>query len=232
MAWVKRIALYLDIEEAAGDPLLDGTTSNARSSAPVFVQGDKFRLELYFRAPANSPLNASSAQQLPAGSVVMLAGKLTTELDAAPALFSAGPFSEAGAGDTLCYAADLDMATVELTAAFAAAAETSLTVRVDVEVQNSDNSDRLTYQFDVTVKQQAYGPGTTSGSGAPTYVTAAEAAARFVQLRQDEAWAWFSLTDGRWYHYEQTTNKWYPDIVQIQDGIPVKTLGEGVDSPP
>ena len=70
---------------------------------------------------------------------------------------------------------------------------------------------------------------TTDPQPNPAY-TQAEADARFVQKHQDLArWQFRPDPNGSptWYGYEPTTDKWYPKVVSIVDGIAVETLGPG-----
>jgi hypothetical protein len=65
---------------------------------------------------------------------------------------------------------------------------------------------------------------TTMPQGQTIY-TQQEADARYVQKHEDQAWArWHN---GRWYHYIQSTDRWYPEIAEIRDGAAVLTLGPG-----
>jgi hypothetical protein len=226
--WTKRIALYFNVDSGGSAPLLDGKSSTQRSAAPVFVQGDKVRLELWFRSLAASPLNASTVAQLVAGSKIAVAAKQLTALDEPAVLFSAFDFVEGGSGDDLYYYADLDLNTQEIDDLFDTEDETSAAIRVDIEIQNSDNTDRLTLQFDATLKQQVYDNGLAATPGAPPAYNAAECEARFVPRSEDQASARF--VNGRWYHYIAAAEPtpWHPEVAVIDQGIPVLTLGEGV----
>jgi hypothetical protein len=59
--------------------------------------------------------------------------------------------------------------------------------------------------------------------------TKEDADARYVQKHADQAFMQFA--SGTWYHYEETTELWYPQTVIIQDGVPVLSLGAGEESP-
>lgn len=226
--WTKRIALYLDVESAGGAPLLAGKSSQRLTAWPVFIQGDKVRLELYFRTPASSPLNASTVAELAAGSKIVVAAKQAEELDEASSLFSVTGFAQAGAGDDLCYYADLDLNTQEIDDLFSEASDSSAAIKVDVEVQNADNSDRLTFQFDATLKQQVYDNEPPTTPGTPPHYSAAECEARFVPRSEDEAWKRrYDNGDGpRDWHYDPTTQKWYPEVLVTINGVRVVALGE------
>ena len=226
--WVKKSALYIDVSKAGGAAcLLTKKASTLASAKPVYIQGDKFRQELYFRQVAASTLNASSTVELPAGSKVVFSGKLNTQLDSETLLFSCFDFVADGAGDDLCYYAELDLGGSELFNYFDQNDETSADVLIDIEVQNSDNTDRLTFQFAATVKQQVYDTEPATEPGTPPHYNAPECEARFVPRAEDQAWTRWA--NGRWYHYVAATGFWYPEVAQQKDGIIVLALSqEGV----
>jgi hypothetical protein len=236
--WIKKLALYIDVDSAGkgGTPLLDGKASSRAPSLPVFVQGDKVPLELYFRTVATSALNASAAVEIPAGTAIVLDGKLPSKLADADSLslFSSSAFAVAGADDDLCYQTTLDLTDDKIEAAFVAAPTvTSLTVRVDVELQNADNSDRLTFQFDITLKRQVYKGEPVTTGGAPSYYNAEQSDDRFVQIHADGARVVTSKTNKREYVYIDSTGLYYPRIAQISSsGLPVEVLGDGVEEVP
>jgi hypothetical protein len=226
-AWTKRIALYIDVDSAGGAPLLSAKSSTRLSTNPAFMQGDKVRLELWFRSLASSPLNASTVAELAAGSKIAVAAKLASALDSATVLFSAFDFSLDGSGDDICYYADLDLNTQEIDDVFSEQAAASADIKVDIEVQNSDNTDRLTFQFDGTLKQQVYDNEPSTTPGTPPNYSAAECEARFVPRSEDQAFARFHA--GTWYHYIAASEPtpWHPEVAALVDGIPVLTLGPG-----
>jgi len=225
--WTKRIALYVDVDSAGGAPLLSGKSSTRLSSKPTFIQGDKVRLELWFRSLASSPLNASTVAELVAGSKMAVAAKQSGELDSDKVLFSAFDFALDGTGDDICYYADLDLNTQEIDDVFTEEDEATADIKVDIEVQNSDNTDRLTFQFDATLKQQVYDNEPPTTPGTPPNYSAAECEARFVPRSEDEAFCrWHN---GTWYHYIAASEPtpWHPEVAALVDGVPVLTLGPG-----
>jgi len=70
------------------------------------------------------------------------------------------------------------------------------------------------------------GTGDYVTSNPDQYYTKSETDARYLQKHEDQAWA--QWLNGRWYHYIQTTDLWYPEVALIKDGIPIITLGTGV----
>lgn len=225
--WTKRIALYIDVDSAGAPPLLDGASSARRSAKPSFVQGDKVRLELRFRSIADSPLSDSSAVQMPEGATIAVAGKAATAMDEAEMLFAATGFTEVVDDEDVYYYADIDLNTQEMDDLFSDLAASYADIKVDVEVRNSDNTDRLTFQFDATARHQVYSGAPAPEPGTPPYYSAAEAEARFVPRREDEAF--MRWANGRWYHYISDTGLWYPEVAKIVDGVPIIALGEGVE---
>lgn len=159
-------ALYIDADRPGGlSCLLQGKTSSAVSETPRAVQGDEFLLQLYFRK-RGSPSAASTAATVSPAAIVF-AAKKADNLGATTLLFSTAAFAPAGEGDDARYEAVLNLNTPELDAAFGT--EKTVTARVDVELQNADNSRRLTYQFDWFISRQAYAGEATPTPGTPTY---------------------------------------------------------------
>ena len=225
--WTKRIALYVDVDSAGGAPLLSGKSSTRLSVKPTFIQGDKVRLELWFRSLASSPLNASTVAELVAGSKMAVAAKQSGELDSDKVLFSAFDFTLDGTGDDMCYYADLDLNTQEIDDVFSEEDAATVDIKVDIEVQNADNTDRLTFQFDSTLKQQVYDNEPPTTPGTPPNYSAAECEARFVPRSEDEAFCRFH--NGTWYHYIAASEPtpWHPEVAALVDSVPVLTLGPG-----
>ena len=159
-------ALYIDADRPGGlSCLLEGKTSATVSETPRATQGDEFLLKLYFRR-RGSPSKASTPADI-APSAIVFAGKKADNLGATTLLFSTASFVAAGEGDDAHYEAVLNLNTPELDAAFGS--EKSVAARVDVELQNTDNSRRLTYQFDWIISRQAYAGEATPTPGTPEY---------------------------------------------------------------
>lgn len=169
MSWDRVRDLYIDIRTAGGlATLLKEKTSNAAALPLVFVQGDKFTLRLFFRTPDESA-GTSAVVQLPAGFVVAIGAKPAAMMGLSTLLFFEDTFAEAGSGDDIYYGATLDLNTTELAAALLAS--NSVDVTIDVEVQNSDNSERMTFQFGATIYRQSYSNEADPTPGTPTYPT-------------------------------------------------------------
>ena len=159
-------ALYIDADRPGGlSCLLEGKTSATVSETPRATQGDEFLLKLYFRR-RGSPSEASTPADI-APSAIVFAGKKADNLGATTLLFSTASFVASGEGDDLRYEAVLNLNTPELDAAFGS--EKSVAARVDVELQNTDNSRRLTYQFDWIISRQAYAGEASPTPGTPPY---------------------------------------------------------------
>jgi hypothetical protein len=166
--WLRIIKLYLDTAKAGGvNPLLSAKTSAGLSATPAFVVGDRFTLELWLREISTSPLSVSTAKNLQAGDKIVLCGRLASDLSTA-ILFSTYEWAETGTGDDLRYTGVVNLDTDAARAALEAAAGNSITVRVDVEVEDENNEARLTFQFNVTLYRQAY-----DGEGAPAPIAPA-----------------------------------------------------------
>lgn len=158
--------LYIDVDAPGGLPcLLSGKNSSGITTAPTYIFADCFPLNLYFRT-RNGVGTASTAVGLASLNIVVGA-KLLSNLSATSLLFSASDFVAVGTDDDLHYQAVLDLDKTEL--ATALGSNKNITARVNVEVENADNSRRLTYQFDVVIQAQAYGGESSPTPGTPIY---------------------------------------------------------------
>jgi hypothetical protein len=155
MSLERRKSLYIDVAKAGGEnPLLDKKTVN-QALTPSFVQGDRLTLSLFFRSIADAvTTTVSDAVELPAGAAVVVGGAVKGDLDAGTLLFYASAFSLQGSGDDARYDATLDLDTAEVEDALAES--DSVEIRIDVEVQDAGNAERLTYQFDAVLYRQVY----------------------------------------------------------------------------
>ncbi|WP_448579277.1 hypothetical protein [Thermosphaera sp.] len=159
-------SLYIDADRPGGRScLLEGKTSAPLGDTPRVVQADAFVLKLYFRKRMSAGSPSTPAPVSP--SAIILAAKRADDLSATTLLFSAADFSPAGEGDDRHYEAILNLHTPEMDAAFGT--DKTMLARVDIELQNADNTRRLTYQFDLTVVRQVYGGEATPTPGTPPY---------------------------------------------------------------
>lgn len=159
-------AFYIDIDRPGGRAcLLDGKASAALPDTPMLVQGDVGPLKLFFRR--RGVAGAASTPMQHEGASIVAAGKHVDDMGAATLLFSATSFVETGTGDDLHYLSELDLTAAEIGTKLGTGKE--ITVRVDVEVQTPGNTQRITYQFDVTVRKQGYSGEATPTPGTPPY---------------------------------------------------------------
>lgn len=160
MSWSIRQRWYLDLSQKGNKVLLDVEDNGVADRTKDLVQrlADCFDLELMFIDRAID----DAIVALPETYAIILAGKLSTNgVVSGDVLFSATgfvPFDDAG--DT-GYRAALDLNTTELETALGDNA--SIDVQVDVEIQNGDNTRRITLSFVVKVMPQSY-----AGEGSPT----------------------------------------------------------------
>jgi hypothetical protein len=144
--------LYLDYGNPGGsETVLNGIQSSTLQQALNWISGDAFALRLWFRQ-LTSLGSASTSVTLEAGSQIVLAAKIS--LTAETLLFTAGSFSAGVSGTDVYYEAACDLNTAELDAAMGA--ESSLSVYIDVEVQNAANTRRITWRFSLTITRQVY----------------------------------------------------------------------------
>lgn len=169
----REINLYIDGDLPGGrNALLSGLTDpGPATERPALMQGDILAVNLYFRRKnsADPVGSVTTALELPAGSVVVLAGKLESDLSG-DALFVASSFASGGSSDTVHYAASLTLNTDAIQTAFEAnPTSSSLNVFADVEVQNAGNTERVTFRLHVTLYRQAYQGDEATPVPSPSY---------------------------------------------------------------
>jgi hypothetical protein len=171
MSWIRVLNLYLDLSAFGrpGTPLLDGLSSSPLPVSTTLIANDKFLLRIWPREKQPTQGGSSLPLQLPASSQIVFAGKKKGSLSGSTLLFSATGFTEIQDGVDFYYQTILNTQTTELGSAMAALTEESLLSVVDIEVQNSGNTERCTFQFEVAVKQQAYAGEASPSPSSPTY---------------------------------------------------------------
>jgi hypothetical protein len=169
MAWSRIINFYLNVDSlgTASRALLDGTSSAPLNDDPRLTLGDKHKVRLWFRAPQGQS-TTSSQVRLDAGSVIVFAAKKTSALNGSILLFSTDTFTEALDGTDYYYEGTVDLATSNSLAAFGAS-DTSIAITVDVEVQNADNTERVTLQFPAIFRRQGYAGEASVTPAEPVY---------------------------------------------------------------
>lgn len=207
MSWDRTIDLYLDVaKQATGEnPLLSVDGSSWRAGGlPVFVVGDHLTLRLAFVSFSSGVM---SRVEVPAGAAIVFAAKSKADLVTGDVLFAAADFTASGTGETLLYEAQLDLNTAELVAALTTA---SLDVRCDVEVQNADNSRRITLQFDAVARLQVY----DDGAALPLPVDAPRA---------------FRIDDGELQLWNPDQSKWHSVYIRGAVGAEHLVIAGGVE---
>jgi len=224
--WNKELALYIDADAPEGALcLLDGLSSTTRQASLYLLQGDKLTIKLVFQRRADSLLNAAENVELPMGAVIVLAGNPSPSLDSEDLLFSATDFVRAVSDDIVYYSATLDLNTLEIRELFLQEEATELPIKIDIEIENADNTERVTFQFDAVLKQQVY-----SGQANPTPGTPVYPQPGAIVLKQaDGSFVRFMGAEQQIYLFHQGTNKFYPLILKEVDGIITVAPGEGVD---
>lgn len=160
--WSRSVDLWYDVD-ATDNPLMRVEASSISLGAPpIFVQGDHLPLRIFLRRRTASGLQPVS---IPSGYSMVFAAKAYEV--SSNILFSAIGFVPDGDGDSLCYVADLDLNTSELSSALVNRGE--LRVRCDLEIQNPGNTRRITYQHDAIVRRQVYAGEGPPSSGGPQY---------------------------------------------------------------
>ena len=225
MIWDRVGSLYIDVDAMGGNPLLDGKTNAALTVTPTFIQGDAFLIRLYFRRKSANTGGASAAIEQNVSDNIVLAGKATAQIAASELLFSVSSFETGGAGDDLCYQGILSLDSAAMRSAMSSVS--SLPVTIDVEVQNTDNTERATFQFAAIIKKQAYNNESTPTPAAPLY----PAPNQLMLKHADGASIVFS--EGKHpYLYCAETGLFHPLVLKLVDGhIVIASSDEGVINP-
>lgn len=171
--WARVIDLYIDLDAiGSGTTPLVNPLSNGRAPTPQFVQSDKFPLRLHFMRYDNDAA-AWAAEDLPDGSAIVMAAKQDAADDFL--LFSLTDWTDDADDYGAFYEGKLNLNTEPLTGtgdAVATYANGFLTAKADVEIQNADNSERTTFQFDVRINQQRFSDEGDPVAADPSYPAA------------------------------------------------------------
>lgn len=154
MTWSRTISIYIDIDRPGGQAcVLNGTQGGYRASPHGFMQGDKFTLRVYPRTVSSGIGALTTSVQLAAGSKVVFSAKASAA--SSTTLFGIEELEAPGSPtDPYYYEGLLDLNTAELATALGSAQ--SLNVVADVEIQNADNSERLSFRIPITITAQVY----------------------------------------------------------------------------
>jgi len=145
-----KLDLFINLAAGPGGSLLHSAANLTRGANPVWSQNDKFTLRLWFLTPGATSFDPPTLTALADDAVIVLGGRPAADLDADGLLFSATSFTKGDDGGGPFYATDLNLNTASLGTALTG--QTHLAVLVDVEIQNADNTERLTVpQFAVTI---------------------------------------------------------------------------------
>ena len=202
MSWSRYLDLYVDLSRA-------GTRAAFVSSAgePVTVeaiQADELPIRLRFCQPSTSIGGEISIEQLEAGTIVVLSGKVAGDLKDGDLLFLTSDWSEVTDGDDVYYAGALSLNTVEMASAFSAADGETISLTIETELQNAANTERVSFQSACTLHAQVY-----AGEGDPTDADHEYPAASTIVLKtptDGSAWRW---KDGEgWQVQDRITGKW------------------------
>lgn len=167
MPWDRAIDLYVNVGSTPEFVLLASKASLQPAERPVLVSGDKHLLRVWLLQSSGAGV-APAIQTLAAGEAMVVAGKVNAA--AAALLFSATGFVEVDDGSGRHYEAQLDLTPNALRDAFGE--DSALVCTVDVEVQNSTNSQRRTRQFQVRVNKGVYTNEATPTPAEPAYPAA------------------------------------------------------------
>lgn len=156
MSFNRTIALYIRKAAGAENPLVTSLVDQTQPNAPQFVGRNKFTLRIYFCDEPASNGQPFTSSQVNVGDAIAVAGRPQNNFNEAALLFFATEFAEVeGDDDNYYYEAALDLNTAQIQADLGSGS-TSIKATMDVQVQNADNSQRLTFQFGIIINPPAY----------------------------------------------------------------------------
>ncbi|GEM_PF-4483355 len=164
MAFAILYELFVLKAKGSVEPLVVSKTDKTALEKPQWIRGDEFTLRIHLLGPGDTEFSPLVGEQIDAGDQIVFAGKPAATPEQTDALFSATPFTEVLSGGQYYYEATLDLSADNLKTAIAATGNNQLAVLCDIEIENSDNSRRKTFQFGAIVRAQAY-KGTESDPG-------------------------------------------------------------------
>lgn len=218
MAIPRFLDLYIDADRPMGEKcVLDGTSGAIRETAVQMMQGDIFTLRIHFRRRTGVN-TASTAESITAGDVIVIAGKVNAAATAT--LFYQDSFTEVVDGADTYYQGSLSLAGSEIVTAIANAS--TLAAVVDLEVQNGDNTARITYRFEVTINAQVY-KGTES---TPTPSTPVYPAASALMVKTPPGGN-YRFKDGNHQFWNPVTEKFHTIIPYGPEGAVTTSWGPG-----
>lgn len=218
MTFARVFDLYVDVAAAGGpNPLLQGLNGSPLTALISWVQGDCFTLRIHFRLVAAGFGAATTAIAVDDGDEIVLAAKVNAS-DAA-LVFSASGFEKVVSGSDIYYQASLDLNTVELAAALTGA---SLVVLVDLELQNNDNTRRLTFRFATTIIAQAYDGEGDPTPAAPAYPSPA------ALVTKEPTGANYRFKDGQFQLWNPVTGMFHAPFPNGPEGAVTTAWGAGV----
>lgn len=157
MNWTRDIHLYIDLDAigTGTNPLIKITgTSSTRAQTPQFVQGDAFPINLHFMRYDDETATYSS-ETLTDTSLIFAAKQTPEDTDL---LFYVDEFPPNTDNYGVYYTGLLNLNTTKLVGETAIEYNTTgyATAKADIEIQNPDNTQRTTIQFDVRINQQRF----------------------------------------------------------------------------
>lgn len=149
----RAIDLYVNADISAGQRLFTTATSANPLAAWQATAGDRFILRVHWRLRAQAQSAPTVPAKLPAGAQMVIGVKPANALGGDLLAF-VEEFTEVEDDGVFHYEAIANFNTSEILAAFNG--QSSLRCQADLEIQNADNTKRLTHRLPLNIFQQAY----------------------------------------------------------------------------
>lgn len=172
MAWARTIDIPVNLAARGTATFLLTTTSTAALRVFDIVQADGFPVRIIPCQPTGNNAVPFAQVQLEAGSRIVLSAKLAGALAGDDLLFYLDDFiEEVDEDDNYAYRGVLVTNTDAVAAAFEALASSrdTLSIVVEAEIQNADNTERTSYQQLGILRRQVYAGESEPAPGTPIY---------------------------------------------------------------
>ncbi|WP_052362376.1 hypothetical protein [Geminisphaera colitermitum] len=165
MSWTREFNLYLNVALEPGKILLRDKNGQAAATRPEWVSADTFPVNLWLLRPATTTGEAPAIETLEPGDQMILSGKATP---AGALLFSATGWAlveNEATGSYYTTILDLNTSALEI----ALGTQSSLIITGEIEIQNPQNTRRISAQFQVLIRRQIYAGEGTPQPAPPAY---------------------------------------------------------------
>lgn len=167
MSWDRRLDLHIDVDAPSSRNLLvSETDASILNSPPEFVSGDKLKVRLHFWRRGTTPGTLTSIDP-GATATFRFSGRPQGVPVGSSLLFVAEAFTQVGTG---IWETTVDLATTELAAHLAESPAGQKTITAEVEIRDSGDTTRRSFQFAAKALPEVYQPDDASPTPLPAVI--------------------------------------------------------------